>query len=101
MIQLTLRLPEELAERVKRAAQRRGSSVNRFACAVLAAAVDPELAGDEMARLRERLDRAGLLAAMPPATRPVRRPDPAAVAAARAAAGRGRPLADLVSEDRD
>jgi predicted transcriptional regulator len=101
MAQMTIRLPEELADRLKRAAQARGSSLNRYACQVLAAAVDPELAGDEMARLRERLDRARLLAVMPPASRPGRRPDPAAVAAARAAAGWGQPLADLVSEDRD
>ena len=101
MTQMTLRLPDELAARLKQAAQDNGSSLNRYACAVLAAAVDPELAGDEMTRLRERLGRAGLLAATPPATRPVHRPDQAAVAAARAVAGQGRPLADLVSEDRD
>jgi predicted transcriptional regulator len=101
MMQLTLRLPDALVARLKQAARARGSSLNGYAGAVLAAAVDPELAGDEMSRLRERLDRAGLLAAVAPPSRPVRRPDPAAVAAARAAAGQGRPLADLVSEDRD
>jgi plasmid stability protein len=101
MTQMTLRLPDALAARLKQAARAHGSSLNRYACAVLAAAVDPELAGDEMARLRERLDRAGLLAATPSPSRPARRPDPAAVVAARAVAGQGRPLADLVSEDRD
>jgi predicted transcriptional regulator len=100
MIQMTLRLPDDLAERLRQAAREQGSSFNSYAAAVLAAAVDPELAGDEVARLRERLARAGLLAPMP-ARRPATRPDRAAVAAARAAAGQGRPLADLVSEDRD
>jgi predicted transcriptional regulator len=98
---MTLRLSEELAARLKQAARAHGSSLNRYACAVLAAAVDPELAGDEATRVRERLDRAGLLAARPATKRRARRPDRAAVAQARAAAGRGRPLADLVGEDRD
>jgi hypothetical protein len=101
MAQLTLRIPEGLARRLKQAAKARGSSVNRYAGEVLAAAVDPDLAGDEAARLRERLAQAGLLASMPPENRPARRPDPAAVATARAAAGQGRPLAELVAEDRD
>lgn len=101
MTQMTLRLPEELAARLKQAAGAHGSSLNRYACAVLAAAVDPELAGDETTRVRERLGRAGLLAPRPTTTRRARRPDRAAVARARAAAGQGRPLADLVGEDRD
>jgi plasmid stability protein len=101
MAQLTLRIPDGLARRLKQAASTRGSSLNRYACEVLAAAVDPDLAGNEVARLRERLAQAGLLATTPPETRPGRRPARAAVAAARAAAGQGRPLADLVGEDRD
>ena len=101
MIQLTLRLPEELAARLKEAARAQGSSLNRYASAVLAAAVDPDLAGDEATRVRERLGRAGLLAPRPETGRRARRPDRAAVARARAAAGHGRPLADLVGEDRD
>ena len=101
MTQLTLRLPDGLAELLRQAAKTNGSSLNQFACAVLAAAVDPDLAGDEVARLRERLARAGLLASVPPEARHAQRPDQAAVAAARAAAGKGRPLAELVGEDRD
>ena len=53
MVQMTLRLPDGLARRLKQAAKDRGSSLNHYACQVLAAA------------------------------------------------GQGRPLADLVSEDRD
>jgi hypothetical protein len=101
MVQMTLRLPDGLARRLKQAAKDRGSSLNHYACQVLAAAVDPDLAGDEAARLRERLAQAGLLALIPAEPRHTRRPDRAEVAAARAAAGQGRPLADLVSEDRD
>jgi predicted transcriptional regulator len=100
MIQMTLRLPDALARRLKQAAKDRGSSLNHYACEVLAAAVDPDLAGDEAARLRERLAQAGLLAPVSAEPRPTRRPDRSEVAAARAAAGQGRPLADLVSGDR-
>ncbi|MBA3261364.1 MAG: toxin-antitoxin system HicB family antitoxin, partial [Thermoleophilaceae bacterium] len=59
MRQVTLRLPDELSDRLKQAAAERGDSVNAYASAVLSAAVDPELAGDEAARVRERLARAG------------------------------------------
>ena len=94
---LTLRVPPEVADRLRSAADERGESLNAYATAVLHAAVDPDLAGSELDRLRERLARAGLLA---PARGTGRRPDPARVARARAAAGRGRPLSDLVSDER-
>ena len=71
--------------------------MNGYATAVLAAAVDPELAGDEATRVRERLARAGLLAAPSPAAR---KPSEAAVARARQRAGKGRALSELVSEGR-
>ena len=98
MHQVTLRLPDELADRLKEAAQAQERSVNSYATAVLAAAVDPELAGDEATRVRERLARAGLLAPTSSTTR--RRPSKAAVAGARKRAGKGRALAELVSEGR-
>lgn len=94
---MTWRASEELLGLVRRAAARQGRSMNDFVTAVLEAATDPELAGDEADRVRERLAAAGLLA---PASRSARRPDPRAVAAARAAAGRGTPLARIVDEDR-
>jgi predicted transcriptional regulator len=98
MRQLTLRIPDRLAERLKQAALEQHRSVNSYATAVLEAAVDPELAGDEAARIRERLARAGVLAA---SARPApARPDDRAVRSARRRAGKGRPLSDLVSEDR-
>ena len=98
MSQLTLRISDRLAHQLKAAARARGASVNGWATAVLAAAVDPAYAGDEAQALRERLARAGLLAesATPARKRPARR----AFARARAAAGRGRALSELVSEGR-
>ena len=98
MRQLTLRIDDELADHLKAVAGDRGESVNAYAGAVLRAAVDPDLAGEADARLRERLARSGLLAQ--PGTGDRSRPDPEAVRRARARAGRGRSLAELVSEDR-
>jgi uncharacterized protein (DUF1778 family) len=96
--QLTLRVEERLAAFLKQAAAVRGESVNAYAQAVLSAAVDPELAGDEVAQLRERLGRAGLLALVQQAPHPG--PPDAALARARKRAGRGRSLSSLVLEDR-
>jgi len=98
MRQLTLRVPEELAERLKGAAHDRKESVNGYAVKVLSAAVDPELAGDEITGLKERLARAGLL--LTPERLPTQRPSARALSRARAAAGRGRPLSDFVTEGR-
>lgn len=98
MRQLTLRVPDELARRLKEAAAGGGRSVNSYATAVLSAAVDPDLAGDEATRLRERLARAGLLA--PAGAESRRRPSKRAAAGARRRAGAGRQLSELVSEDR-
>jgi hypothetical protein len=71
--------------------------MNDYVTAVLDAATNPDLAGDDAARLRERLARAGLLVA-PGARRT--RPPASQVARARAAASRGTPLARLVDEGR-
>jgi hypothetical protein len=98
MRQLTLRVPDQLAERLKQAAQESGRSVNSYATAVLGAAVDPELAGDEAARVRERLARAGLLEAGGRSSRA--RPAEDALRRARRRAAKGRPLSELVSEGR-
>lgn len=98
MVQVTLRLDESLARRLKEVAAHRGQSVNAFASAVLGAVVDPDLAGDEVARLRERLDRAGLLCVAPAVDGPPADPD--AVRAAGRRAARGRTLSDLVVEGR-
>lgn len=100
MHQLTLRIADELSARLRTVAGQRGESVNRYAQAVLAAAVDPELAGDEAERLHERLARAGLLTAPQPALGPEDEPSERALRRARRAAGRGRTLSQLVDEGR-
>jgi hypothetical protein len=89
----------ELVERVRRQAAERGYSLNEWVTVVLAATSDPAFAGDAAEQLRERLRRAGLLDE-PLATAPRRRPDAERLNAARAAAGRGTALSDVVAQDR-
>lgn len=96
---LTLRVPSALADRLRAEARGRDRSLNAYATDVLAAAVDPDHAGSEIERARERLARAGLLATTSPSHK--QRPDPARVARARVAAGRRRPLSDYVSDNRE
>ena len=98
MAQMTWRTSDELLERVRRQAQQRGRSLNDWVSAVLAAATDPDLAGDEAQQVRERLAAAGLLDSV--GTAVGRRPADADVVRARAAAGRGTPLSQLVGEGR-
>jgi hypothetical protein len=98
MKQVTLRVDDRLADFLKQAAAARSESVNAYAQAVLSAAVDPDLAGDEAAQLRERLSRAGLLEIPSPVSHPA--PDDATLAGARRRAGRGRPISSLIVEDR-
>ncbi len=98
MRQLTLRVPEELAERLKAVASDHEDSVNGYAVKVLSAAVDPDLAGDEITGLKERLAQAGLL--LTPERLPAKRTSTPALSRARAAAGRGKPLSDFVTEGR-
>ena len=93
--QLTIRADPELIERVRADAQRADRSMNEHIITILEAATNPDHAGDETTQLRERLRRAGLLVETTPRRDPP--PSPEAVAAARAAAGRGTPLSDIVS----
>lgn len=104
MSQITLRVSDEVAADLKAAARAEGKSLNAWATHVLQSATDPTYGGDEGQRVRERLARAGLLvsrdellAAMGP-SRP--RPSPEEFARARAEAGRGKLLSDIISEDR-
>ncbi|CAN5291045.1 hypothetical protein BH20ACT3_BH20ACT3_06170 [soil metagenome] len=98
MTQVTWRATEELVERVRAVAAQDGRSLNDFLTRLARAATDPELAGADAARLRERLARAGLLVTPDGPPRPP--PDPDVVAAARRRAGSGTPAADLVAEGR-
>lgn len=97
MSQVTWRAPDELVRRVQNAATTAGRSLNQFITVVLDAATDPDAVGDEAARVRERLALAGLLV-LNDAARPS--VDPAALAAAKARAGQGVSLVDLVTSDR-
>ncbi|MBX7430576.1 Arc family DNA-binding protein [Mycobacterium sp. Y57] len=97
MTQVTWRAPDELVERIRQVASRHGCSVNEYLTRLAQAATDPAFAGDDVDRLRERLALAGLLAE--PGRRRSR-PDRAAVARARKAAGQGTPLSDLVVRER-
>lgn len=56
MAQMTWRSSDELLERVRRAAERQGRSMNEYVSAVLDDATNPALAGTEADRLRERLE---------------------------------------------
>jgi hypothetical protein len=99
MGQVSWRAPDELVQQVKAVAAREGRSLNEYLTRVLTAVVDPGTADDELAGLRERLARAGILA---PPTPEVAAPDPVAVADARREVARsGISLADLVSADRE
>ena len=95
---MTWRGPDELLERVRAQAREHGRSLNEWVTLVLDAASDPSTAGTDAERLRERLARAGLLETA--ATQMTRRPTTRQVAEARAAAGRGTSLADIVAADR-
>ncbi len=98
MPQITIRADVELMQRVKAAAVGLGRSMNDYVTAVLDAATNPEFAGAEIDRLRERLGRAGLLVV--PLPRAGTRPSASAVAAAGHRAATGRSVADFVSDGR-
>jgi hypothetical protein len=99
MAQFSVRLSEERGAAVRRLATARGRSINQTFEDLVGAATDPALAGDELQALRERLARAGLVFDV--STLPdVVAPTDGELDRARAAAGRGTPLAELVSEGR-
>lgn len=100
MQQFSVRLPDEVAAAVRRLAESRGRSVNQTFEDLVTAATDPVHAPDEMAALRERLARAGLLFDTSLLTSSGPRPSEEEFARARAAAGRGTPLSDIISEQR-
>ncbi len=98
MAQITIRADDELIRRVKLAAAGSGRSMNDYVTSVLDAATDPDLAGSEAERVRERLRAAGFLVI--PVRMAGRRPSAAEIAEAGAVAASGRPLSEFVSDDR-
>ncbi|MGH7866356.1 MAG: transcriptional regulator [Candidatus Dormibacteraceae bacterium] len=100
MAQITWRADYELIDRVKCLASREGQSLNAYVTRVLNALTNPDLAGDDLQKIRERLARAGLLASNGAARVARPRPDPQALAKAREAAGRGTNLSDLIVDGR-
>lgn len=105
--QITIRADEALVERVRAMARRAGRSMNEQVVRILDAATNPDLA-DDGTRIRERLAAAGLLADVEPpssgSSAPAGAPrEPASrdrLAEARARAGTGTTLADIVSSSR-
>lgn len=98
MRQFSVRLSDDHGAAIKRLAQARGRSVNQTFEDLVVAATDPGNAPDANAALRERLVRAGLIYDVPVAVGA--RPETSALDEARAAAGRGTPLSQIVSEQR-
>lgn len=96
---MTWRASEELLERVRQQAAQQGKSLNEWVTAVLDAVSNPQTAGSERAQIRERLAVAGLLEAQGSGAK-VSRPSRRQFEAARAAAGRGTPLSEIVAKGR-
>ena len=97
--QLTLRVSENLARRLKQVAAEEGKSVNAYAEFVLETVVDPELAGSERERLRERFARAGLLGFGTPVD--FEPPTDEEIERIGKKAARGTPASELIRRDRD
>lgn len=98
MAQVTWRATDELVRRVQAVAAAEGLSMNELMTRVLAIATDSDDRDPAAVRLRERLRAAGMLTSWAPTTREP--PDGADLERARAAAGTGTPLADIVSGQR-
>jgi len=98
MAQLSIRLPDSLADDLRSKAQEWDRSVNALVVDAIEAMVDPANAADGPSELRERLRRAGLL--HQPRRRRIEPPDRGELAAARREAGQGKPLSAYVIEGR-
>lgn len=96
---MTIRAEQRLVERLKMAARQSGRSMNELVVQILEAATDPDLAGDEATRIRERLAAADLLF-VPDGSHASDAPAPERLAEARARAGTGTSLSDILTSDR-
>jgi len=100
MRQVTLRLDDELADALKRAAAARETSVNALAAQALRREVSGEYFDDPIERARAKLRAAGVLYDPGPPPPGLVRPSEEALARAGRALGKGKPLSDYVSEGR-
>lgn len=100
MAQISLRIPDQLAEDLKSEARTRSLSLNGYLTVVLKSVTDPDFEGSEAEQLRTRLRRAGLLEEWPNAP-DVERPSREEFEKARARAGKGKSLSEYVVEGRD
>ncbi|WP_308466066.1 hypothetical protein [Rathayibacter soli] len=94
MSQVTWRAPDALVKRVQHLAGAEGLSMNEFLTRVLTLASDADETDPLAVRLRNRLRSAGMLA---DGSTTATRPSADALARARAAAGAGIPLSEVVS----
>ena len=96
MAQVTWRANDDLVRRVQTVAAAEGLSMNELITRVLSLATDSDERDPAAVRLRERLRAAGMLASWSESEPP----DAANLERARAAAGTGTPLADIVTAQR-
>jgi len=97
MAQVTWRANDDLVRRVQAVAASEGLSMNELITRVLSLATGSDERDPAAVRLRERLRAAGMLASWSASTEP---PDAADLDRARAAAGAGTALADIVTAQR-
>lgn len=98
MSQVTWRAPSELVERVQNVASAQGRSMNDYLTRVLEVATSPDEQDSESERMRARFARAGLMVTTPAGASD--RPSQVDLKRARAEAGRGIELSELVSSER-
>lgn len=101
MVQLSLRVDEDLHRRASQAAQTAGTSLNGYIARVLRVALEPHSGEPDAERIRARLVAAGLIeVAQPPAGPPITADEESRFQEALARSGGGTPGSALVAEER-
>jgi len=98
MAQVTWRADDELVKRAKARARALDTSLNDFLTQLVNAATNPDFAGSRADRVRERLAAAGMLVEFSAPPGPP--PSEEAVREAGRRAGRGKPVSEILLEDR-